>query len=77
MDRQSAERATLARLLREVRERAGMTQAELADRLETTQSTVSKIETGERRLDLIELRQFTDAVGADLATVVAEFEARL
>ena len=38
--------------LRECRHEAGMTQEELAARLHTTQSFVSKCERGERRIDI-------------------------
>ena len=46
-------RALLA-ALREARLEAGLTQAELAARLGRPQSFVSKVEAGERRLDLVE-----------------------
>ena len=41
--------------LREARERAGLTQVEVARRLRVTQSYVSKCESGERRVDVVEL----------------------
>ena len=55
------------RLLRQVRQEAGMSQYTLAARLETTQSWISKCERGERRLDVVELRRFCQAMdlGAD------------
>lgn len=77
MDEQATERAALARLLRDLREQAGLTQEDVAGRLGVTQSTISKIETAERRLDLVELRQFADAIGLDLTTVVRQFEESL
>ncbi len=64
----------LLRLLRETRERAGVTQVELARRLSQTQSYVSKIELGDRRLDLIQLRTILAALGAGLGDFVARFE---
>jgi transcriptional regulator with XRE-family HTH domain len=64
----------LLRLLRETRERAGVTQVELARRLEQTQSYVSKIELGDRRLDLVQLRTILAALGAGLGDFVARFE---
>ena len=51
--------------LRAARERSGLTQIELAEKLGTTQSFVSKCERGERRLDVIELRYFCIAFGID------------
>jgi transcriptional regulator with XRE-family HTH domain len=46
----------------EARRTAGVTQQELAHRLRRPQSFISKTETGERRLDLIELFEITDAL---------------
>jgi len=44
--------------LREAREEAGLTQAEVAAHFERPQSFVSKCESGERRIDPTELRIF-------------------
>lgn len=41
--------------LRASRERAGLTQQQVADALGTYASFVSKVESGERRLDVVEL----------------------
>ena len=49
-------------LLRKIRTEAGLTQAELAARLGVPQSVVSKYESGERRLDVLELRQVCHAL---------------
>ena len=52
-------------LLRLVRARraAGLTQAEVATRLGVPQSRVSRAETGERRVDIIELKRFAELYG--------------
>lgn len=71
----SAQQAALCRLLREQREEAGLSQSDVAARLGEPQSFVSKYETGERRLDLVELRQVCDALSTptlDLATQFLE-----
>lgn len=62
------------RCLRAARERAGLTQAGLAERLGETQSFVSKCERGERRLDIVDLKEFCRAMGIPLVNFVEEFE---
>jgi len=64
-------------LLRETRESAGVTQAELASKLGQTQSLVSKFERGEIRLDVIQLRSICRLVGTTLPSFVAALERRL
>lgn len=70
----SAENKRLIALLRDYRERVGLRQVEVAQRLEVPQSFVSKYESGERRLDLIELRQVCAALGITLQELVGSFE---
>ena len=57
-------------LLRRARERAGYSQSEVAERLGRPQSYVSKVETCERRLDIVELLQTCRILGATLAEVI-------
>jgi transcriptional regulator with XRE-family HTH domain len=52
-------------LLRDLRERAGITQVSLAASLGNTQTFVSKIERGERRIDVIEFIEICDALGVE------------
>jgi transcriptional regulator with XRE-family HTH domain len=59
----SARYQRLCALLKVHRERAGLTQAAVAKRLKKPQSFVSKYETGERRLDLVEVMDVSDAIG--------------
>ena len=61
-------------LLRQVRKEAGLTQAELAERLKTLQTIVSNFEIGERRLDVLELRQVCAAVGLPLVQFIERLE---
>jgi transcriptional regulator with XRE-family HTH domain len=61
-------------LLREVRETANLTQDELAERLGSTQSFVSKCERGERRLDLVELQSWCSALEISMRDFVSRFE---
>jgi transcriptional regulator with XRE-family HTH domain len=71
------EYAILLELLKELRDRAGVLQAELAERLETPQSYVSKSENGERRLDILEVRAWCDALGVAFPTFARELDKRL
>jgi transcriptional regulator with XRE-family HTH domain len=64
-------------LLRRLRTDAGITQEQLAAKLKRPQSFVSKIEAGERRLDIIELREVCSALGIPLLKFVQEFEKAL
>lgn len=66
----SAEYQQLCRVLRELRHEAGLTQAQVAERLDVPQSFVSKYESGERRLDVIELRHIARALKTSLKTVL-------
>ena len=57
-----------ARLLQELidlRKTAGVSQLELARRLGTKQQLVSRIERGDRRVDVIEFYAIVKALGAD------------
>ena len=56
-----------------VRRAAGVTQVELAERLGKPQSYVSKVERGERRLDVIEFCQVAEALGLNPAKLLEEF----
>jgi transcriptional regulator with XRE-family HTH domain len=73
----TAEYAALLDLLREARRRAGVTQVELAARLNKSQSFVSKVEVGETRLDVIQLRTILRALGTSLREFVTRLDARL
>ena len=57
--------------LRAAREKADVTQTELASRLEVDQSYISKYERTERRLDVIELRAICQALGLNFQCFVA------
>ncbi|MFL6331803.1 MAG: helix-turn-helix domain-containing protein [Pyrinomonadaceae bacterium] len=70
----TAEQQRLQELLRQIRVDAELKQTDLAERLGQSQSFVSKYESGERRLDLLELRQICEAVGISLAAFVRKFE---
>src|SRR5262245_20756277 len=73
----TAQHERLLGLLKQIRLGAGLTQADLAARLDVPQPFVSRYESGQRRLDLLELRQICEAVGMSLADFVARFEKSL
>ncbi len=52
-------------VLTDIRTQAGVTQRELARRLARAHSYVSRIEKGDRRLDVPELIQWCEVLGAD------------
>ena len=51
-----------------------MRQVDLANRLGQPQSYVSKYESGERRLDILELRQICNALGISIEAFVRRLE---
>lgn len=73
----SEEYKLLLRHLRDTRNKAGLSQEELANRLNITQSFLSKCERGERRIDIIELRSFCNGMGVHLSDFIKGFEALL
>jgi transcriptional regulator with XRE-family HTH domain len=64
-------------LLRQMRTEAGLTQTEIAQRMGQPQSFVSKYESGERRLDVLELREVCAVLGVSLADFVRRLEQTL
>ena len=67
----------LLTLLREARAQAGMTQIQLGKLLDVSQSDVSKAELGSRRLDVIELKLWIEALGGSLPALLSELDSRL
>jgi transcriptional regulator with XRE-family HTH domain len=71
------EYTAVTELLVETRKGASYTQVELAEALNCTQSFVSKVERGENRLDVIQLRTILSTLGSTLPAFVDELEQRL
>lgn len=67
----------MRRLLRKYRTEANLTQTEFARLVGETQSYISKVERGERRLDLVQLQFFCRALGLSLKDFVDSFEKRV
>jgi transcriptional regulator with XRE-family HTH domain len=55
----------LIALLIERRQAAGMTQTQLADRLGEYQSFVARLESGQRRVDVVEFLELAEVLGFD------------
>ena len=73
----SSKQKSFLELLRQVREEADLRQIDVADRLDQPQSFVSKYESGERRLDLLELELICEACGINLSEFVKRYQAPL
>ena len=73
----SKEHKVLLQQLYQLRISLGLTQQDLATKLKVHQSFVSKIESGERRLDILELRLICQCLETDLAEFVVQLEKKL
>ena len=71
------EHKILRQLLRDTRTAAGVRQIDLAEELGTPQSYVSKYESGERRLDILEVRRVCLALNTTLPAFVSRLESLL
>jgi transcriptional regulator with XRE-family HTH domain len=67
----------LRALIRETRTDAGVTQEALSDQLGRSQSFMSDIERGVRRIDAIELRDVCRVLNTDLMDFLSELESRI
>lgn len=66
-----------ATCIKDYRLRAKMTQEALALQLGCAQSYVSKYEQGQKRLDIVEIRNICKILGVSLSEFVSEYEFRL
>ena len=69
--------AALKRELRACRESAGLSQRELAAHLKVPHSWVAKVESGERRIDLIEFCWFMNGCGCNTEEIFARINFRI
>jgi transcriptional regulator with XRE-family HTH domain len=67
-----AERAIVAARLKESREYLGLSQQEVADELKLPRTAVSLIETGQRRVDTLELKAFAKLYQRSVAHFTGE-----
>lgn len=68
------DRRKLQELLKAIRIEASLTQVELAKKLGTPQSFVSKYESGERKLELPEVDAICRAAGVSLTDFIRRYE---
>jgi len=65
--------ARLVHALREIRKQNNVTQIQLAERLGKPQSYIAKVETLERKLDIVEFVDWCKAIGADPTKIIMDF----
>ena len=71
------EYAVLLRLIRDGRRRADLTQTQCSKALGRSQSFISDVERGVRRLDIVQLRDLCLVLKPDLPTFIRRFEREL
>ena len=71
------EYAALIEAVREARLAAGLTQAKVSSMLGRSQSFISDVETGKRRVDVVELRDIARLTGLSLGKLITNFEKRI
>lgn len=71
------EHTVLLSLLKKHRKAAGLTQVQCSKALERPQSFMSDVESGTRRLDIVQLRDLCKVLGVGLQDLIAEFEKSL
>jgi transcriptional regulator with XRE-family HTH domain len=64
----------LCEALTNARKAAGLTQAGLSDRLHCHQSLIARIESGERRIDVVELVVLARAIGVPSSMLLEQVE---
>jgi transcriptional regulator with XRE-family HTH domain len=73
--RKQRERRLLLDLLRELRKQEDVTQNQMARALGVKQAFISKYETGERRLDFLDLVAICEVLGMSIVKFAERFEA--
>ena len=73
----SARNELLCQMLQDMRIAKGLTQVQLAAKLNVHQTEVSRVERGITRVDLLELYDFLEAMDVPLLEFVAELDERL
>lgn len=73
----SKEHKILLEMLYQLRVNTAMRQSDLANLLKVPQSFISKIESGERRIDYIELREILKCLNKNVIEFLIEFENKM
>jgi transcriptional regulator with XRE-family HTH domain len=73
----SKDYAVFLAVLKDARLKAGLSQEDVAEKIGETQSFISKCERGERRIDVLELRIWCDALGINLSSFIANLDKNL
>jgi len=73
----SGPEAVLLKHLKEMRAAAGLSGPEIQRRLNRPNSYVSKVESGEKRLDVLELREYCQACGVSMVDFIRGLEEKL
>jgi transcriptional regulator with XRE-family HTH domain len=71
------ELVVMGKVLVRVREAAGVKQSDVAARLGVPPSWLSKVESGSRRLDVVELIRVAEAMALEPGSLIAEIHAAL
>jgi len=71
------EHTVLLTILKKHRKAAGLTQVQCSKALGRPQSFMSDVESGTRRLDIVQLRDLCKVLGVALQDLIAEFEKSL
>lgn len=61
--------ANIGDLIKQLRERRGLTQVDFAEKLNTTQSAVARIESGEQNLTTEMIAKISEALGSEILTI--------
>lgn len=73
----STEQEWLRRYFVSQRKQLGLSQRELADKLGVIASFISKIETGDRRLDVVEFIRYCQGLELDAESVIRQLKERV
>ena len=63
----SKEQEKLVSKLKKAREEAGFTQAQAAKKMQRTQSYISKVESGQLKIDIVEIKRFSNLYKKDIS----------